>query len=132
MAKQNHSNVPNNLRNISNAPVLEYLRGLSAHSDIAIPLIAAAREHNGAKIYCSDVDNFGHVFIYSNDCIFGFAAGMHGISLRTAPVLHGELIQLGAKKIESLGPDWLFFELFGKPYFEPKIGYLVSAAYSYA
>ena len=123
--------MPDYLINVSNAPVLEYLIGLSAHSDIAIPLIAAAQEHRGVEIYCSDIDNFGYVFIYSNDCIFGFAEGMHGISLRIAPVLHGSLIHMGAKKIESLGPDWLFFELYGKPYFEPKVGYLVSAAYSY-
>ncbi len=123
--------LPQALDDDRNRAILSYLEGLSAHSDVAMPLYAAVRELSGAAIYCPDTDAYGYVVAYANGRIFAFAEGMHGLTLRLPPESVTAAAGKGATPSTS-GDGWHFFPLFGAAGFEAGISDWVALAYSHA
>lgn len=114
-----------------NRAILSYLEGLSAHSDVAMPLCAAVRELDGAETYCPDTDAYAYVVAYANGRIFAFSEGMHGLTLRLPPQSRTAAIDAGAT-ISDAADDWHFFPLFGAKGFEQSICDWIDLAYSHA
>lgn len=114
-----------------NRAVLSHLGGLSAHSDVALPLCMAVRELPGAADYCPDPQAYGYVVAYANERIFAFAEGMRGLTLRLP--LESVATAIGAGATASdLGDSWYFFRLFGAEGFDASIFDWISLAYSHA
>jgi hypothetical protein len=123
--------LPPALDNDRNRAVLSHLDGLSAHSDVALPLCMAVRELPGAADYCPDPQAYGYVVAYANERIFAFAEGMHGLTLRLPPESVATAIGAGATA-SDLGDSWYFFRLFGTGSFEAGVFDWLSLACSHA
>lgn len=104
--------LPPALDNDRNRAVLSHLDGLSAHSDVALPLWMALRELPGAADYCPNPEAYGYVIAFANERIFAFAEGMHGLTLRLSPESGIAATAVGATASDA-GEDWYFFPLFG-------------------
>jgi hypothetical protein len=105
--------IPQLLLGERNRKVLNYLRGKSAHSDIDEVLFLRTRKLPGTELYCDNPKNFGYCFAYANDVIFGFAEGMHGISLRLPTMLAASALKAHAEAVPDAGPEWFFFHSLG-------------------
>ncbi len=119
--------LPPALDNDRNRAVLSYLDGLSAHSDVALPLCMAVRELPGAASYCPNSDAYAYVVAYANERIFTFAEGMHGLTLRLPPESVATAIGAGATA-SDVGDSWYFFRLFGTEGFDASIFDWISLA----
>lgn len=115
----------------ADAAVCAFLRGKSAHSDIAIPLGDAIRGLADARVFCSDTRNFGHVLAHVDGRVFCFAAGMHGIGVRLPPAAAAAAREEGAEPIRELGPEWWFLRLFDGPRLLSRTRHWVEAAYAH-
>ena len=123
--------LPPALDNHRNRAVLSHLDGLSAHSDVALPLCMALRELPGAAGYCPDSEAYGYVIAYANERIFAFADGMHGLTLRLPAESAAAAIGAGATA-SVLGDSWYFFRLFGTAGFDAGISDWIALACSHA
>ena len=124
--------VEEKLRIAANGPVLAYLRGKSAHSDIVFPLESAARNFSDVELYCSDRENFGYVFAFTGTTIFGFAVGMGSVCLKLTQELASAAIGAGAVANPEAGPDWICFKLFSGGGFDSTIDHWVAEAHTLA
>jgi hypothetical protein len=123
--------LPPVLDNDRNRAILSHLHGLSAHSDVALPLCMALRDLPGAASYCPDIDAYGYVVAHTNGRIFAFAEGMHGLTLRLPPESVTAATGKGASP-STAGDGWHFFPLFGAAGFEAGISAWIALAYSHA
>jgi hypothetical protein len=123
--------LPPALDNDRNRAVLSYLDGLSAHSDVALPLCMAVRELPDAADYCPNSDAYGYVVAYANERVFAFAEGMHGLTLRLPAESVAAAIEAGATA-SGLGDSWYFFRLFGTTGFDASISDWIALACSHA
>jgi hypothetical protein len=123
--------LPPALDNDRNRAVLSYLDGLSAHSDVALPLCMALREFPGAADYCPNSEAYSYVIAYANDRIFAFAEGMHGLTLRLSPE-SGIAATVAGATVSDAGVDWYFFPLFGTGDPAVEISDWIALAYSHA
>jgi len=118
--------------NPMNRRALEYLRGLSAHSDAAEPLCRAVQNLPDAETWCADPLRYGYVIAYTGDVVFGFVAGMQGFCLRLSDAAVRDAIDEGAQAFEEVGEDWVFIALFDQNHRVPRIRHWIEMAYAYA
>lgn len=123
---------PEELMRGLNQAVFSYLEGKSAHSDIAFPLGDAIQNLQGASLYGSDPQNYGYVVVCANGVVFGFAEGMHGVTLRLPKQAAANARDRGAEARPAVGSEWTFFKLFGDSGFEAELTTLVREAFSYS
>jgi hypothetical protein len=125
------ASLPQCLEDDRNRATLSHLHGLSAHSDVALPLCLAVRDFPGAATYCPDIDTYAYVVAYANERIFAFAEGMHGLTLHLPSESEVAALDAGAAT-SNAGDGWYFFPLFGTAGFEAGIADWVALAYSHA
>lgn len=123
---------PEELMRGRNETVFAYLKGKSAHSDIAFPLGDAVQNLQDVSLYCSDLQNYGYVVVCANGVVFGFAEGMHGVALRLPKQVAVNALARGAEARPAIGPERTFFELFGDGGFEAELPALVREAFAYS
>lgn len=124
--------LPPELTDGANAPVLAFLHGRSAHSDIALPLLAAVQGLPGVGVHCSDRERFGFVVAWAEGRVFAFAEGMQGVTLRLPVPVAAAMLSRGAQPRPELGPGWIFLGLHGAGGFEGQLPALAGTAFAEA
>lgn len=115
-----------------NADVFAYLAGLSAHSDIVTPLLAAVKPLPGVEVHCSNRERFGYVIAWVAGRVFAFAAGMHGVALRLPPADAATARARGGSAVQGLGPEWVHLPLFGDGGFSAELNEYAQRAFAQA
>ena len=115
-----------------NADVFAYLSGLSAHSDIVTPLLAAVKPLPGVEVHCSNRERFGYVIAWVAGRVFAFAAGMHGVALRLPPADAATARARGGSAVQGLGPEWVHLPLFGDGGFSAELNEYAQRAFAHA
>jgi hypothetical protein len=115
-----------------NADVFAYLAGLSAHSDIVTPLLAAVEPLPGVEAHCANRERFGYVVAWVAGRVFAFAAGMQGVALRLPLAEAATARTRGGSAIEGLGPDWVQLPLFGDGGLSAELNDYAQRAFAYA
>ena len=77
--------LPDSLNTEKNRSVLEYVSGLSAHSDVGEALEIAIAPLGAAHTYCPDAHNYRYLVAYANETVFSCAVGMHKVAFRLSP-----------------------------------------------
>jgi hypothetical protein len=98
--------IPPRLVNRVNAPVLAYLRDLSAHSDIADALLEAVRPLGDVQVFCPDASSYRYVLASTNDVVFGFAVGVSTVAFRLDERMKGRALTTGAVACPACGDEW--------------------------
>lgn len=112
----------------TDAAIREWLRGRSAHSDVALPLIEAARAQPGVTVEALGEGDYPCILVRAGGRIVGFAEGMQGVSLWLPPAVAAEAEPRGATALPEFGPDWKRLPLFGPGGFERDLARLVASA----
>jgi hypothetical protein len=99
--------LPTPLLNRINAPVLRHVNGLSAHSDVAEPLLTAVKPLGDVQVFCPDARAYRYVVVSTNTIIFGLAVGMQTIAFRLDPRMKLRALATGAKAYPECGEDWV-------------------------
>jgi hypothetical protein len=124
--------LPDKLNSEKNRPVLEYLSGQSAHSDIAEALEIAIAPLGSAHTYCLDPENYRYLVAYANETVFSFAAGMITIAFRLSPDFKQKAIRTGGEALDSIGDEWVAFDLFRNDWPEVDVRFWARKAYLFA
>jgi hypothetical protein len=105
--------LPAPLLNRINAPVLGHVNDLSAHSDIAEPLLKAVKPLGDAQVFCPDAHEYRYVVVSTNGIIFGLAVGMNWIGFQLDSRMKLRALATGAKAYPECGEDWVSVVLLG-------------------
>ncbi len=124
--------MPVKLDSEKNRLVLEYLSGQSAHSDIAEALEIAIEPLGAARTYCPDPDNYRFLIVYANETVFSYAAGMKTIAFRLSSDFRKKAIVTGGEALDSIGNEWVAFELFREDWPEVDVRFWARKAYLFA
>ena len=103
--------IPPDLVNDSNAPVLAYIKDLSAHSDIADALTTSVEFCGDVQTFCPDPIHYRYVVVSTKGIIFGLAVGMKMIAYRLDTRMKSRAIVTGATPFSECGDDWALFTL---------------------
>ena len=115
-----------------NHPVLDYLSGRSAHSDVADVLQIAIAPLGAAHTYCPDPHSYRYLVAYANDTVFSYAEDMNTIAFRLSPDFKHKAIKTGGAAVDSIGHDWVAFELFRSDWPEVDVRFWARKAYLFA
>jgi len=115
-----------------NEGVFAYLDGLSAHSDIVTPLLAALEPLAGVEVHCPDRERFGYVIAAVAGRVFAFAAGMQGVALRLPPADAAAARTRGGSAVQGLDPEWTLLPLFGDGGFAGQLDEYARRAFAHA
>ncbi len=99
--------IPATLINRVNAPVLAHVQDLSAHSDIAEPLLAAVKPLGDVQSYCPDPSPYRYLVVSTHGIIFGLAVGMNTIAFRLDARMKFRALATGAKAYPECGENWV-------------------------
>ena len=99
--------IPATLINRINAPVLAHVKNLSAHSDIAEPLLAAVKPLGDVQSFCPDPRAYRYLVVSTQGIIFGLAVGMNTIAFRLDPRMQLRALATGAQAYPECGEDWV-------------------------
>ena len=124
--------LPDKLSTEKNHPVLEYISGQSAHSDVANALEIAIAPLGEAHTYCPDSDNYRYLIAYANDTVFPYAAGMRAVAFRLSSGYKQRAIETGGEAVKSIGKEWVAFELFRSDWPEVDVRFWDRKAYLFA
>lgn len=124
--------IPDDLLDQCNRPVLDFVRGSSAHSDIAELLGQAVEPLGDVQVFCSDPSEYGYVLVSTNGIIFGFAIGMDTIAFRLNTPFDQRALATGGKAIPDLGDEWVSFIPFRDDWPEVDLLFWARKAYVYA
>jgi hypothetical protein len=104
--------VPDSLLRAENREVLAFLRGKSAHSDLAESLLQAATPLGDVQSFCPDLAGYGYVLLATQSIVFAFAVGMDQIGVRLDGRYKRVAIETGGRAADEVGHDWAAFRLF--------------------
>ena len=124
--------LPDKLSTEKNHPVLEYISGQSAHSDVANVLEIAITPLGEAHTYCPDPHNYRYLIAYVNDTVFSYAAGMRTVAFRLSSGYKQRAIETGGEAVNSIGNEWVAFELFRSDWPEVDVRFWARKAYLFA
>jgi hypothetical protein len=124
--------LPDQLNKEKNRSVLEYISGLSAHSDVAEALQIAIAPLGAAHTYCPDPDSYRYLLAYADDTVFSYAVGMRMVAFRLAPDFKKKAIKSGGQAVESIGNGWVAFDLFRSDWPEVDVRFWARKAYLFA
>jgi hypothetical protein len=105
-------NVPTELQTSINRKVLGYLKGLSAHSDVAEALTAALKPLGDVQIFCPDSQQYRYVVASTKGIIMALAVGMNTIGFRLDERMKVRALASGAAPYPDCGDQWISFGLF--------------------
>ena len=117
----------------TNRAVFDYIRNLSAHSDIVEPLVAAVKPLGDVQIFTPEKPGgYRYYAVSTKGIIFAFAIGTRTIAFRLDNRMWERAVATGAKDFSICGTDWVSFEPFRCDW--PKIDFEFWAlkAYVYA
>ena len=112
-------NVPTELQTSINRQVLDYVEGLSAHSDIAEALCAALEPLGDVQIFCLDCQQYLYVVASTKGSIIALAVGMNTIGFRLDGRMKVRALASGGVPYVECGKQWVSFTLFRNDW--PKI-----------
>jgi len=96
----------------ANRAVFDYIKNLSAHSDLVDPLIAAVKPLGDVQISHPNSGNYGSVAVSTNGIIFGFVIGMQSIMFRLDNCMKERALATGGTAYSECGSEWVAFEIF--------------------
>ena len=105
-------NVPAELQTSINRQVLDHVKGLSAHSDIAEALSAALKPLGDVQIVCPDWEQYRYVVASTKGIIIGLAVGMDMIAFRLDERMKARALASGGVPYAECGKEWVSFTLF--------------------
>jgi len=115
-----------------NCPVLDYLSGRSAHSDIAEVLEDVIAPLGAADTFCPEPRNYQYLVAYANGTVFSYAVGMNTIAFRLSPDFRRTAIKTGGESVDSIGDEWVAFDLFQSDWPEVDVRFWARKAYLFA
>jgi len=104
--------IPAGLKTSINRKVLNYIEGLSAHSDIADALETALKPLGDVQLFCPDWQRYRYVVASTNSVIFALAVGMNVVGLRLDERMKARAVASGGLPYPECGNDWVSFTLF--------------------
>ena len=104
--------VPADLVTNINRQVLDRVRDLSAHSDVAEALTAALTPLGDVQLFCPDPRTYRIVAAATRGVIFAVALGMNTISVRLDERMKARAVASGAVPDPGCGNEWVPFTLF--------------------
>ena len=105
-------NVPTELQTDINRQVLDYVGGMSAHSDIVEALGAALEPLGDVQTFCPDIQEYRYVVASTKGIIIAFAAGMDTIGFRLDERMKARALASGGVAYPQCGKEWVAFTLF--------------------
>ena len=123
---------PDKLKTEKNRSVLEYISGLSAHSDVAEALEIAITPPGAAHTYWPDPDNYRYLVAYVNETVFSYAVGMGTVAFRLSADFKHKAIKSGGEAVDSIGNEWVAFALFRSDWPEVDVRFWARKAYLFA
>ncbi len=124
--------IPKNLLNHKNKAVLEFIKGYSAHGDIAEALLKSVEPLGDVQSYCPDTSQYLYLVVSTKGIIFGMAIGMHNIAFRLNPPFNERAVITGGSVISKLGEEWVEFTLGRDDWPEVDLIFWARKAYVYA
>ena len=104
--------LPDTLRNAVNKDVLNYVKGKSAHSDIAEALVNAVKKLGDVQHFCPNAAQYKYLVVSSQGVIFGIATGMQAVAFRLDSTFKERALRTGADDARDIGVNWVSFKLF--------------------
>jgi hypothetical protein len=124
--------IPDNILNRCNGPVLDFVRDSSAHSDVTEALMAAVESLGDVQNFCPDLSEYRYVVLSTKGIIFGFAIGMNTIAFRLNTPFNQRALATGGSAIPELGDEWVSFITFRDDWPEVDLSFWARKAYVYA
>ena len=125
-------NIPNNISNPWNKPVLDFIRDSSAHSDVAEVLLKAVKPLGDAQYFCPDQSKYRYVAVFTNNIIFGFAIGLNYVAFRLNTPFNKRAVETGGTPLQELSDEWISFNLFRDDWPETDLLFWARKAYVHA
>ena len=104
--------IPRDLETARNRPVLRYLEGLSAHSDVVEALATALKPLGDVQCFCPDPAEYRYYVASTRGIIFAVALGMGTIGFRLDQRMRSRGLASGGVTFPECGPEWVSFTLF--------------------
>jgi hypothetical protein len=104
--------IPAELETSINRQVLDYLDGLSAHSDVAGALSAALKPLGDVQMFCPDWRQYRYVVASTKGIIMALAVGMDTIGFRLDERMKARAFASGGVPYPECGGQWVSFTLF--------------------
>jgi len=101
--------IPDDILNRRNRPVLDFIQGSSAHSDVAEALLQAVKPLGDVQVFCPDPSEYGYVVVSTKGIIFGFSIGMDTIAFRLDTLFYQRALATGGTAITELNDKWVSF-----------------------
>ena len=124
--------IPADISDRRNKPVLDFIQGSAAHSDIAEALMQAVGPLGDVQMFYSDPSEYGYVVVSTKGIIFGFAIGMDTIAFRLNTPFDQRALATEGKTIPELGDEWVSFIPFRDDWPEVDLLFWARKAYVYA
>ncbi len=124
--------VPDNISNHWNKPVLDFVRDSSAHSDVSDALMQAVKPLGDVQYFCPDLSLYRYIVVSTKTIIFGFATGMNTVTFRLNAPFNQRAVATGGSLIPELGDAWISFTLFRNDWPEVDLIFWARKAYVYA
>lgn len=105
-------NVPAELQTICNRQVLDHLKGLSAHSEVAEALTGALKPLGDVQIFCPDWQQYRYVVASTKGIIIALAVGMSTTAFRLDERMKARALASGGVPYAECGSQWVSFTLF--------------------
>ena len=105
-------NVPSELQTSINRQVLDHVKGLSAHSDIAGALGKALEPLGDVQIFCPDSHQYLYVVASTRGIIIALDVGMNTIGFRLDERMRARALASGGLPYAECGKEWVSFTLF--------------------
>jgi hypothetical protein len=105
-------NIPAELQTSINRQVLDYVAGLSAHSDIAEALMGALKPLGDVEIFCPDWQQYRYVVASTKGIIIALAVGMDTVAFRLDERMRARALASGGLPLTDCGKEWVSFTLF--------------------
>jgi hypothetical protein len=105
-------NVPIELQTSINRQVLDHVKGLSAHSDIAEALGEALKPLGDVQIFCPDWQQYRYVVASTKGIIIAIAVGMNTTGFRLDERMKVRALASGGVPYPECGDRWVSFTHF--------------------
>jgi len=124
---------PFDLTNQENRAVFEYIKNLSAHSDLVEPLVEAVKPLGDVQIFTPErPGGYGYYTVSTRGIIFGFVIGTQcEVYFRLDPIMKQRALATGGIDFSECGPNWVTFKIFRGDWPEPDLEFWARKAYVY-
>ena len=124
--------IPEYLSNHLNETVLDFVKGYSAHGDVAEALLTSVVPLGDVHGYSPDVSHYRYLVVSTKGIIFGFAIGMNKVAFKLNPPFNERALINSGTVISELGEEWIEFTLGRADWPEIDLIFWARKAYVYA